>query len=577
MPNFIVRTLEFDASSALGEADLIPVTIATSAAVPRMGSMEALDCTPAGADLSRAPLPLLLCHDTSRLAVGLVEQLVARGDRVTGLARFGSSAEAQQVRADVIAKIHRSVSVAYVYQDEGRPIEGGLMYRWCPHEVSIVSVPADIGAGFFRSHPGAAPMPTANEPLLTRQQIDAEITGLCTRHLGTAGERLAQDLIGQTATMDAARAAVLEEAARRDLAAGGHLNVRPLGNQAFGSGEDREVIARTLVARLGGQVQGSVISSCDFVGLAARSLELRGERVSVFESRNAILQRALHTTSDFPALLGNAVGRVLHQAFEEAPAALKRVARLNNLPDFRAKTAVRLGASSSLEKVNEHGEFKYGTIEESANTWRLATYGRIIGITRQSMINDDLSGFAGLVAKFGQAAARREADELVSVLTTAPQVDGESLFSTDNKSLITTTLGLGGIGDAVKALRAQRDLDGGFVNHEPAALVVPGALEMSARQLVASITAAQTADVQPFTLSVEVEPRLDAVSATAWYLVARNQSALEYGYLDGEEGVQTEERVGFEVDGVEIKARLDFGCGWVSPIGWVKSTGAGGG
>lgn len=46
---------------------------------------------------------------------------------------------------------------------------------------------------------------------------------------------------------------------------------------------------------------------------------------------------------------------------------------------------------------------------------------------------------------------------------------------------------------------------------------------------------------------------------------------MEYGYLDGSEGVQVTQREGFEVDGREIKARLDFG--WVAPAGWVKSTG----
>lgn len=119
------------------------------------------------------------------------------------------------------------------------------------------------------------------------------------------------------------------------------------------------------------------------------------------------------------------------------------------------------------------------------------------------------------------------------------------------------------------------DVAVGLLSQEPASLVVPAALEMVARQLVATFTAVQAGDVQPFTLSVVVEPRLDAVSAKTWYLVAARQSALEYGYLDGAEGVQIIQREGFEVDGLEIKARLDFGCGWGSPVGWVKSNGDG--
>lgn len=408
-------------------------------------------------------------------------------------------------------------------------------------------------------------------PAASTQTRELDIVELCTRHNVA---HLAAGLIRGGQTVDQARAAVLDAVATRDLAAGGHRNVIP-GTSTSNAGE-RERIVNTLVQRMGGRVNdGEVISSTDCIGLAVRALNLSGVQVSDRDSRDSILQRALHTTSDFPSLLGTAVGRVLHQAYEEAPAALKTIARLANLPDFREKSTVRLGAASSLEKVNEHGEFKYGTVQDTGNGWRLFTYGRIMGITRQALINDDLGGFSTLLMKFGQAAARREADELVSILTVPPQVDSADLFHADRSSLIVDALAIGGIGNAVKSLRAQTDLDGGLINHEPATLLVPAALEMTARQLVASITPAAAANVQPYQLQVAVEPRLDAVSATAWYLVAGGQSALEYGYLEGAQGVQTSQREGFEVDGLEIKARLDFGCGWVAPVGWVKSTGAG--
>lgn len=78
--------------------------------------------------------------------------------------------------------------------------------------------------------------------------------------------------------------------------------------------------------------------------------------------------------------------------------------------------------------------------------------------------------------------------------------------------------------------------------------------------------------MQPYSLKVIVEPRLDAVSKVQWYLAANNQTAFEHGYLDGAEGVHTT-REGFTTDGLEVKARLDFGCGWVAPYGWVKGLG----
>lgn len=559
------RAIQFNARAADLAADApIPCTIATTTPVIRMGVAEVLDCSPQGVDLSRAPLPLIITHDASQLAVGVIENLQATGDKVTGLARFATSPEAQQIRADVLGDVHRSLSAGYAHLDEGTPIEGGLMFRWQPFEVSIVPIPADPASGFFRSHPGVHHM---NTPTNAATVTAAEIADLCHRH---GIPDFSSTLIQRGISVPDASTAILEELARRDRASGGHMNVSRAAAPAQAA---RSAIEDTLVARLGGRPTGAVLRNADFTSLAVRSLELTGQRVSDNEPRDRILQRAMHTTGDFPLLLGNAVGRVLHQAFEQTPSALKQIARLANVPDFRAKSVVRLGGAPSLEKVNEAGEFKYGTVNEAAAGWRLATFGRIIALSRQAMVNDDLSGFGQLLLKFGEAASRREAEELVSILLTPPDIDGVALFHADRSTLISKALSLAGLGEAVQALRAQKDLDGGLVMQEPATIIVPAALEMPARQLVAAYTPAVSDSVQPFRLSVAVEPRLDTASLTAWYLAAGNQSALEYGYLDDAQGIQTVQREGFEVDGMEIKARLDFGCGWVAPVGWVKSTG----
>lgn len=549
----------------------IPCTLATCAVVPRLEGGEVLDCTETGVDLTRAPLPLLIAHDENKLAIGVIENIKADGLRVTGYARFSSSPEAQQIRADVLAGIHPSLSVGYSHLDHGtQDTSGNFVYRWQPHEVSIVPVPADPHAGFFRSQHKTTTMPaTITAPAAAAavpvNEAD-DINQLCKRH---GVEYLATGLIRSGAGLNAAKDVILETIARVDRAAGGHHNTTMQRSHI----DERQMIVNTLTARMGGKPEGEIIRSADTVGLAQRALELSGQRLGTGVSRSEIITRSLHATSDFPALLGSAVGRVLHSGYTHAPVVLKEIARLTNLPDFREKSVIRLGSAPSLELVNEHGEFKSGTISETSNAWRLATYGRIVGLTRQAMVNDDLGGFSELLRRFGQAAARREADELVGALLSPQLVDGNTVFDATRNTLITDKLSQAGLGVAVKALRVQTDLDGGLMLQEPAWLVVPAALEMLARQLLAGFSPAKSGDVQPYALNVLVEPRLDAASTTGWYLVAGNQAALEYGYLDGAEGIQTMQREGFEVDGLEIKARLDFGCGWSAPTGWVKSTG----
>ena len=574
-PEILKRELLLDATRA--EGDLIPCTIATATPVMRGNLAEVLDCSPAGVDLTRAPLPLIVAHDQSRLSVGLVENLTATGDRVTGQVRFGTSPEAQQIKADVQAGVIRSLSVGYALLDEGQLSADGkaMSYRWMPYEVSLVSVPADPQAGFFRS---LNTPNTTTTPTITPEQR-AEVADLCKRHNVT---HLADRLQG--ATLDQARAAILEELVQRDLAAGGHRNttpdhfIRSNMNTTTQPGE-RDAILNTLIQRLGGKADGPVLRG-SVIDLAERALHLGGVRLSGGETDQQILQRAfgMSGTSDFKALLGNAVGRVLHETYDAYQPALKAVARQVNLPDFRARSIVRLGDAPSLEKVNEHGEYKYGSMADTVNTWALSTYGRIIGLTRQAIINDDLDGFADLIRKFGVSAAQREAAELVAVLTGSPKVDGVDLFSESAGTLKTGTtsaLALSSLAEATHLLRMQRDQGGALLAQAPGALVVPSALEWTARQLLSSgYTPTSAAGVQPLTLDLVVEPRLDAVSPTAWYLVASNQRALEYGYLDQAQGIQIAQQDGFEVDGLLLKASLDFGAGWAAPVGWVKSTGS---
>jgi hypothetical protein len=70
--------------------------------------------------------------------------------------------------------------------------------------------------------------------------------------------------------------------------------------------------------------------------------------------------------------------------------------------------------------------------------------------------------------------------------------------------------------------------------------------------------------------------RTCAGSATAWYLAASPAQIdiVELAYLEDQQGVYTETRVGFEVDGVEVKARLDVGAKTIDYRGLYRNTGA---
>jgi hypothetical protein len=77
-------------------------------------------------------------------------------------------------------------------------------------------------------------------------------------------------------------------------------------------------------------------------------------------------------------------------------------------------------------------------------------------------------------------------------------------------------------------------------------------------------------------LAVIAEPRLDPASgAVPWLLVASPAAigTIEYAYLEGQEGVALGTRSGFDVDGVEVRARLDFGARAIDWRGLYKNPG----
>ncbi|MDD1450827.1 Clp protease ClpP [Sphingomonas sp. H160509] len=69
-----------------------------------------------------------------------------------------------------------------------------------------------------------------------------------------------------------------------------------------------------------------------------------------------------HTTADFPALMGNTVGRTLRKAYELAPQTFKPFVRPATVPDFRPVSRVALSDISKMQAVAEGAEYQYATV-----------------------------------------------------------------------------------------------------------------------------------------------------------------------------------------------------------------------
>ena len=294
-----------------------------------------------------------------------------------------------------------------------------------------------------------------------------------------------------------------------------------------------------------------------------------------------------HGTSDFATLFANVANKRMRDAYEENLGTYTQWARrAPNAPDFKNINIVQLSGAPELLQTNEHGEFKYGTMKDAGVSYALVTYGRMVSLTRQAIINDDLRAFERLVSAFGASSSRLENRLVYSQLAGNPMMgDGKELFHTDRKNLATgagSALQLSTLKAGRTAMRLQKGLQGEELNLAPNFLIVPATLEQDAYQLTsANYVPAKQADVNEFRAggrtAVEpiVEPILDGMSDAAWFLASGNSQVdtVEYCYLDGAEGPVIESQVGFETDGVTWKCRLDFAAKAVDYRGLYQGAG----
>jgi hypothetical protein len=140
------------AGSILPHADRRAVlAFATNSAIAdASGVVHQLDIE--GADLTflaSGKAPLLADHRAYLDGIlGVVESVWLEPGAACAVVRFGNSAAARDAWADVAAGILTNVSAGYRIR-EAVPSEDGrrlTVTRWWPYEVSLVAIPADIGA-----------------------------------------------------------------------------------------------------------------------------------------------------------------------------------------------------------------------------------------------------------------------------------------------------------------------------------------------------------------------------------------------------------------------------------------------
>jgi hypothetical protein len=287
-------------------------------------------------------------------------------------------------------------------------------------------------------------------------------------------------------------------------------------------------------------------------------------------------------TSDFPTLLAQVARVQLTEGYTATDRTFPPWTRQTTLPDFRITNRASLGLGPRFLPVPEHSEYKRARLAlAGVEPMQLEPYGRILAFTRQAMVNDDIGLFQRIPRMFGNAAAQLESDTVYGILTGNPTMaDTFALFSTQHANLQTAAqLNVQSLSAARQAMMAQKSPDGQLISVLPRFLIVGPIQELTAAQLLSGIwVPVAPQDVMPTSfqasLKLIVEPR---ITDTAWYLSADpgQIDTIEYAYLEGapQGGPVLETREGWDIDGIEYKARMDFDAAPIDFRGLVKNPG----
>jgi HK97 family phage prohead protease len=329
---------------------------------------------------------------------------------------------------------------------------------------------------------------------------------------------------------------------------------------------------------------GKRFNNMSLIEMAREVLEARG-----VETRNMpkhqVAERAFHATGDFKEILANVLNKSLRQGYEASPQTFSPFTRMIEVDDLKEISRTQFGEGGLLKKVKEGEEYKHDTVSENAEKYKVEKYGKIVNVTEETLINDDLGAFTRIPAIFGQRARDLESDLAWGIVKdNANMSDGNALFSSQHGNLLTgagSSLQESSLADARKSFRKQLGLDGMKLNLSPVYLAVPEDLETTAEKLLSSIQPDATSNFNPFgptgrtPLSLIVEPRLADQSALEWYMFGSlgQIDMIEMAMLRGMNGPMITQKEGFDVDGLRVKIKHWVGVKAIDWRGMLKSNG----
>lgn len=276
----------------------------------------------------------------------------------------------------------------------------------------------------------------------------------------------------------------------------------------------------------------------------------------------APMLQASFATHDISNVLAAIVNKFLLAGFMAVEDSWRQISAVRSVADFKGINLLRLNGSFKFQKVGNAGELKVAAASDSKRTVSADTWGITTQLTRQDIVNDDLSALSMVPQRIGRGAALAMND----AIWTEFQASNSTYFQAASAAA-GNALSLSSLKTAATAYRKLNDPDGNPLGIAPKVLLVPPELELTAAELMTSsllvsgnTTAAPNANVLQGRYRVVSSAYL--TSSSTWWLMAdaNDLPALDVVFLNGQQ-VPTIEQVqaDYSVLGVALRGYMDFG------------------
>ena len=279
--------------------------------------------------------------------------------------------------------------------------------------------------------------------------------------------------------------------------------------------------------------------------------------------------KAAFSNADIPNVLSNVAHKFVLKGFGEVGESWRAIAKPRAVTDFKAVKGVRLVLGGLLKSLAKGGELQHVDLSDDARTIQAATKGSIVGISRQDLINDDLSVLSELPERFGQMSGRTINKDVFGALSTT---------ASDYGANTTGALALDALSAAYALALAIKDANGDPLGAIPDRILCSPSNFLTAKAIYQSEHIVNGSGKSPrdnVMRNILAPVTSPFLSGTKYWLFNSAFGLVDVAFLNGRQTpvVETAE-ANFHQLGIEMRCYYDYGPSAGELKAAVYSTGA---